>query len=142
MKTEKILTFVVLFLFGILIYKYLTRRKVYSNDPMVIRLQADLLRIDPSSSKFQYFSSDESYTEDKKKIYLCLRDENGDYYDYNMLIYVSLHELAHAMSAVVDTEHVTLEFNNLFNLLLKRASDLNLYDQSKPPVAGYCPLKK
>ena len=38
-----------------------------------------------------------SYTEDKRKIHLCLRtrDENKKIYNINLLMYVMLHELAH-----------------------------------------------
>ncbi len=124
------------------LYFYLNKRVVYKNDPMIDKIKADLYIIEPSSSHFEYFASNESYTEDKQKIYLCLKDEKDNYYDYNMLIYVSLHELAHALSKVVDTKHETLEFHNTFNILLNRAKDKGIYDSSRPLVNQYCVLKK
>jgi len=109
---------------------------------MIQKIINDLNKIDSRSSNFNYFSSNESYTENKKNIYLCLRDENNNFYDYNMLIYVAIHELAHALSNSVDTKHETLEFNNNFNYLLNSARNKDIYNPHIPLVDAYCPLKK
>ena len=34
-------------------------------------------------------------------MHLCLKDENGNYYDDNMIIYVALHELAHIATKMI-----------------------------------------
>jgi hypothetical protein len=109
---------------------------------MINKIKNDLYKIDSRSNEFNYFSSNESYTENKKNIYLCLRDENNNFYDYNMLIYVAIHELAHALSNIVDTKHETLEFNNNFNYLLNSGRTKGIYNPEIPLVNSYCPLKK
>ena len=118
---------------------------IYKDDTdnlMIQKIINDLNKIDSRSSNFYYFSSNESFTENKKNIYLCLRDENNNFYDYNMLIYVAIHELAHALSDSVDVKHETLEFNNNFNYLLNSARSKGIYNPHIPLVNAYCPLKK
>ena len=68
------------------------------------------------------------------------KDKNGQYYDYNMLMYVSLHELAHAFSKTVDENHTSKEFKTNFKDLLNKAQQLNLYDPTKPLIYDYCGL--
>lgn len=127
------------------LYKIVHEEKViYLNDEELLnRLKADLYKIDPRSANFNYYSSNESLTEDKKDIYLCLRDpDTGKYYDYNSLVLIACHEASHAVSLTVDENHTGLEFNNNYKMLLQRAIDLGLYDPNLPFVSNYCPLKK
>ena len=56
-----------------------------------------------------------------------------------MLMYVSLHELAHAFSDSVDTDHSGKEFKDNFRNLLNKAQTLGLYDPKIPLVYDYCP---
>jgi hypothetical protein len=56
-----------------------------------------------------------------------------------MLMYVSLHELAHAFSNSVDEDHVSDEFKNNFRMLLQKGQQLGLYDPNKPLNYDYCP---
>lgn len=109
------------------------------NDPLTKRIHRDLVQVDPRASKISIKGSDQSFTEDKTRMYLCLYDEKGQYYDYNMLMYVALHELAHVISKSVDPEHKTQEFKDNFDFLLKRAAAKGLFDPSKPINYGYCP---
>jgi hypothetical protein len=108
-------------------------------DPMLEKLRQDLIKVDPRLGKLQYFPGNESYTEDKEKIFICMKDEQGNYYPYNALLQVALHEAAHALCPIVDTEHKTPEFNNLHNALRKKASALGLVDLTKNVPLGYCP---
>jgi hypothetical protein len=108
-------------------------------DPVLEKLRRDLIKVDPRLSRLQYFPGDESYTEDKEKIFLCMKDENGKTYPYNTLFGVALHEAAHALTNVVDKEHVTPEFNNMHEHLRQKATKLGLLDPTKPVPAGYCP---
>lgn len=110
-------------------------------DPMLEKLRQDLIKIDPRAARLSFFSASESYTEDKEKVFMCLKDENDKYYPYNMIVEVGVHELAHAFTTVVDKEHVTPEFNNEHQRLKKRAVELGILDPKIPPVAGYCPKK-
>ena len=57
--------------------------------------------IDPIVSTLEFTESNESYTLNKKYVHLCLKDQNGNDYDDNMLVYVALHEVAHALSKEV-----------------------------------------
>ena len=81
------------------------------------------------------FKGNKSYTFNKEDIYLC-RDKNGKYYSNNVLIYVLLHELAHALN-LVDTGH-TDTFNAIFAALLIEAEERGIYDSSIPMVDDYC----
>jgi len=130
-------------IFGILfllicIFLHIRNVETY-DDPMTKRIHEDLILVDPRAQYISIKGSDQSFTEDKLRMYLCLYDGSGNYYDYNMLMYVALHELAHVISQSVDPEHKTDEFKNNFKFLLKRAQAKGLYDPSKPINLGYCP---
>ena len=137
------ITFIILAFLALILYLLLQPRVIYEQDSdLMARLKADLYRVDNRSGNYNYYSSNESLTEDKRDIYLCLHDpDTGKYYDYNMLVYVSLHELAHALSPTVDENHTSLEFNNQFNQLQNRARELGIFDPSKPLIMNYCPLR-
>lgn len=107
-------------------------------DPLIDKLREDLLKVDPRVAELTFQAANESFTEDKKHVYLCLKDKMGKYYDYNMLMYVCLHELAHAFSKSVDENHTSDEFKNNFKVLLKRAEELRLYDPTIPLIYDYC----
>lgn len=108
------------------------------SDPIIERIKIDLLRVHPKAAELNYWASDTSFTEDKRDMYLCLKDEQGQYYPYNMLMYVALHELAHAVSKTVDENHTGKEFNDNFDMLLQRAAELGIYDPNAPLVMNYC----
>ncbi len=108
------------------------------SDPLIDRLRYDLVRVDERAKDINYYSSSSSYTEDKVDMYLCLKDDKEQYYPYNMLIYVALHELAHAISKTTDTSHESKEFNDNFNMLLDKATKLGIFDPNIPLVTNYC----
>lgn len=112
-----------------------------SIDPVLEKLKTDAVRIDPRAARLQFFPADESYTEDKQKVFICLKDENGQYFPYNELVQVVAHELAHALSPVIDKEHKTPEFNNLHNQLRGKAIFLGLFNPDQPVPPSYCPKK-
>ena len=111
-------------------------------EPMLEKLRQDLIKLDNGASRLQFFSGDESYTEDKERVYLCMKDENGKYYSYNTLIAVGIHELAHALSPVIDPEHTSKEFNEKHEELRKRAEEMGLLNVDDPVPHGYCPTSK
>lgn len=105
-------------------------------DPMLHVIKETIKPIHESTvEKIKFFEGQKSYTINKKKIYLCLRDENKEYYDFNMLIYVAIHELSHVMC---DEIGHTPKFNKIFQQNLSRAEDLGIYDSSKPIIPNYC----
>ena len=81
------------------------------------------------------YKGDKSYTINKQKIYLCLKDENGEYYNLNMLIFVTLHEIAHCLC---DEIGHTDRFNDIFNELLEKAIKMKIYNPSIPIIQDYC----
>ena len=101
-------------------------------DPVLYKIKENLRPLHSSIDKLRFFEGKKSYTINKKKIYLCLKDENGDYYDYNMLIYVALHELSHV---ICDEIGHTPKFHRIFDDLLKQATDMNIYI---PIIKNYC----
>jgi hypothetical protein len=130
--------FLLILAYGIYALNY--RRRVFQ-DPVIRRLKNDMMKIDPRVNNIEFYSGTESYTEDKTKIFICLRDdETGDYYEYGVLVYIILHELAHAFSDVYDPEHVTPEFIGTFNFLLRKAQAMGIYDPSLPIPKKYCRL--
>jgi predicted AAA+ superfamily ATPase len=74
----------------------------------------------------------------KKGLANCLKDENGKYYDYNMIMYVCLHELAHAFSNSVDENHTGEEFKENFRKLLKKGEEVGIFNPSLPLNYDYC----
>lgn len=77
-----------------------------------------------------------SFTINKKDVFLCLKDKQGKYYDINSLMYVALHEMAHVVCA--EKNHTAL-FAKIFKSILQHASNIGLYDSTKPFVKNYCP---
>jgi hypothetical protein len=76
-----------------------------------------------------------SFTENKTKIVLCMRDANGNLYSFNSLMYVLLHEISHVIN---DELHHTSKFQNIFRDLLKLAEERGYYDSNIPFVSQYC----
>lgn len=121
------------------------KKELYSNtykpdDFILSKLKKDITLIDSRFKDLDIDIGPESYTQNKSKIYLCLSPKGREkkYYNYNMLLYVLLHELAHYISSEYDPKHTSFEFNSNFNSLLRRAKELNLYDDSEPVVNDYC----
>lgn len=120
------------------------------DDPMLYRLRARLEKFfgahqfsSPFDSvngtnimdRVKLMKGDKSYTINKKNIYLCLRDENGLYYDENFLIFVVLHEISHC---ICDEVGHTEKFNEIFSQILDNAQQYGLYDGSRPLIHDYC----
>ncbi len=127
----------------IILYFYLIHNRIETfEDPMILKLRYDMLRIDPRASLFTFNASNESFTEDKKHIFICMKDDKGQYYPYNMLVYVALHELAHGVSPVHDSDHTTREFRDNFDMLLRRATEMGIWDPKQPLITNYCGIDK
>lgn len=76
-----------------------------------------------------------SFTENKNKIVICMRDANGNLYSFNSLLYVLLHEISHVIN---DELHHTSKFQMIFNELLQLAESRGYYDPNIPFVSQYC----
>lgn len=83
-----------------------------------------------------------SYSVNKgEKIILCLRQkDNNEFVEKNIVMYVTIHELAHLMTSEIGH---TKKFWDNFRFILKEAVEIGLYkkvDYSKSPVK-YCGIK-
>ena len=85
--------------------------------------------------EIKVYRGDKSYTINKEKVYLCLKDENGKYYDSNLLTYVILHEITHVICPEIG--HTDL-FSEIFEELLIHASKSGIYDPTVPVDESYC----
>ena len=73
--------------------------------------------------------SSNSYTVNKKVVYLCLVDKTTQKrYDKNTVIYVLIHELAHVLC---DEIGHTDKYREIFDDLILEATTLGIYDPSK-----------
>lgn len=106
------------------------------SDPKLYELKKICVDIHPVVKDLKLYKGQKSYTINKEKIYICLLDENGQYYPINMLIYVFLHELAHLLNKE-DTGH-TEKFHEIFQQLINKAHKLGVYNPSIPPIDNYC----
>jgi hypothetical protein len=144
-----IMGFAVILFVAFLIY-YQVKEKFSQQDPKLDEIRSKLntffssttFKDDLSSlnngnimNKLKFYKGDKSYTINKRKVYLCLKDEDDEYYDLNMLIYVCLHEIAHC---ICDEIGHTDKFHTIFDKLLKEASANGVYDPSKPLIHDYC----
>lgn len=134
----KLLLFSLLF-FSSLIFVLLTLNRIYEkfveDDPMLIDIRKTLEPVFPDINTVILLKGKKSYTINKKKIHLCLFDKDGKYYDKNMLIYVTLHELAHVRC---DEVGHTDKFHTIFSDILETASKKGIYDPNKPIIKNYC----
>jgi len=103
---------------------------------MITSIKEHLAQVDPRFAELDIRESDSSYTEDKSVIFLCLKDENGQVYPMNTIMYVALHEIAHLLNKK-DFGH-TPAFHQVFDRLLCKASAKGVYDPSQPHTPFYC----
>lgn len=76
-----------------------------------------------------------SYTINKEEIFLCLKDENDQYYNDNMLVYVLLHEISHSVCNEIGH---TKKFHKIFQAFIDKAVEMKIYDDSIPLIRNYC----
>jgi len=104
-------------------------------DPVLNELKNQLAELHPRFKNVELYVGDKSYTINKQKVYICMKDRHGRYYSRNMLCYVILHEYAHMICK--DLHHGG-EFPATFQRLLDQAAAKGLYDPSIPPLDDYC----
>ena len=95
----------------------------------------DLVIIHPRAKSLRLSEGDKSVTINKKNIKLCVTNKNGMTYNYNILLYVAIHELSHVLC---DEQHHTQKFEKINSLLLQRAIDLELYNPNIKIPSNYC----
>lgn len=98
--------------------------------PRVIQLKRLLRRYFPEMRKVRLFENSSTFTLNKSKIYVCVKDSTTQRpYDDNTMVYVILHELAHALNED-DIGHSDA-YRRIFTRLLARAELYGLYDPTK-----------
>lgn len=112
------------------------REHLLQDDPMLKVLREILAPVHPVVNNLKMYRGDKSYTINKTKVFLCLRDDRGEYYPLNMLVYVTLHEIAHVLNTK-DVGH-TETFHQIFDDLLERAQRLGVYNPEIPVIDNYC----
>ena len=147
---EIALAFVLIFYIFYSLYRHVSDSYL-QNDPMILDLHTTLktflsrdkkwnnpleqLNTRNVMNEISIYKGYKSYTINKEKIYLCLLDENGSYYNKNMLIFVLLHEIAHVLSNSVGH---TQEFHDIFEALIAQATDDGVYDPKLTIDPNYC----
>jgi len=106
-----------------------------ARDPLLEELRQQLSVLHPRFKDVELYEGNKSYTINKKRVYVCLKDEHGRYYNRNMLVYVICHEYAHMLC---DEIGHTEKFFEIFQHLLDEAANRGLYNPSIPPLAKYC----
>jgi WLM domain. len=95
--------------------------------------------IAPEIVNYEILPGKESVTVNKEKIYICLRDpKTKGIYSFEILLYVTLHELAHVLSSTYSTKSHNTEFQNNFSKLLKRAYEKNFLPPNTVIPDDYC----
>jgi len=126
---------VILIIISIVIIKTQIEEYTLQHDPMLDLLRRVVQPIHPVMNKVKIYKADKSYTINKEKIFLCLKDKNSNYYPLNMLIYVFLHELAHLLNTK-DVGH-TETFHQIFDELREKAFKLGIYNPSIQVIPNY-----
>ncbi len=109
------------------------------DDPVLIQLHEQLSVLHPKLKTIRVYAGKSSETINKKRVYICLKDENGQYYDKNMLTYVLCHEYAHVLCDEINPINPhTDKFFLIFKTLLRDATQRGLYNPNIPPLRKYC----
>ena len=117
------------------------REDFATSDPKLKEIHDVLRQLDPVADDLTLYAGDKSYTVNKEKMTLCLKEPGTDrYYDDNTLRYVAIHELAHATNQA-DVGH-TPNFYKEFDRLLDLASSKGLYNPDIPMPDNYCNYKR
>ena len=106
-----------------------------NNDPVLNEIKNQLAVLHPRFQNVEIYEGDRSYTINKKRVHICLKDDHGRYYNRNMLVYVTLHEYAHILC---DEVGHTPKFFKIFDELLQKAAKAGLYNPKIPPLEKYC----
>lgn len=115
------------------------KEQYQQSDPKLFEIKEKLKLLSSETNRLKLYEDDKSYTINKKKIYLCLKDDKNKYYPINMLMYVSIHELAHVLC---DEVGHTKKFQQIFSDLLEKATKLGIYDPKIPVIQNYCGYNK
>lgn len=86
-------------------------------------------------NEIKLYVGSKSYTINKSRIYMCLKNSNEQYYDDNSLMFVLLHEISHVICKSIGH---TDEFHKIFDELLVEAEKVRIYNSRIPMIKNYC----
>ena len=137
----------ILFVLGSLVIISRKRTEKYNNNSgdyeRIKKLQALVSLVNPEFADLKIFPGKESVTVDKKKIYICLKDPvTKEFYPFDVLIYVTLHEIAHVLSKSYSIETHNLEFEKNFQNLLTEAYKVGILQNEVVVPNNYCTKEK
>lgn len=147
---KKYIIFCIILFISILILSivlYYRKKQQYEefkrHEPILNSLKTDIEKLVPylthdeiiKLSQLRLQPDIKSYTINKKDMHLCLEDADGKYYEKNMLIYATLHELAHIFC---DEIGHTLKYHKIFARLLDIAENIHIYDPKSILPQKYC----
>ena len=101
----------------------------------------------PKETRLYRTDTSQSHTMNKEEIFMCLKNEKGEYYPLNMLIYVLAHEYTHVIDPSVwkpgdpGEQGHTKQFWSTFDELLEELTKAGIYDPTQPFIANYCEHK-
>ena len=141
MKLVEILLIIIIILLSVILMNIVYNRIEEYNerelsDPILDVLKTLLIPVHDIFNVIKLNKADKSYTLNKEIIYICVKDEKGEYYPMNSLVHVILHEVAHMLNTK-DVGH-TKEWEKIFNNLLKKAEEKQVYNPAIPMVSNYC----
>lgn len=106
--------------------------------PTLVEIKDKLSILEPEKVKeLEFFVDNRAYTLNKKKIFICLKNDKGKVFNMNTLMYVALHELAHA-KYIGDSRDHNPAYMKIFDNLLERAEKAGIYNPSIPVDDDYC----
>lgn len=142
MQNQNVLIYLSVVVFLVYLFQTFFPRK---ENPIIKVIKHRLGKIDPNLSKIPIFVNDESYTINKKAIFICIKDpKTNDISHINTLMYVVLHEIAHMYTTETEyfdngkvNEHGPVFKSNL-DKLLELAHTHGVYDKTIPFPQTYC----
>lgn len=131
---------------GILLLIIFRKKEGFSESPeqeYIRKLKTLVSLVNPEFDKLKIYPGKESVTVDKKKIYICLKDPiTKEFYPFDVLIYVMLHEIAHVQSKTYSTKTHNVEFEKNFQNLLEDAYSVGILQNDVAVPTNYCSEEK
>ena len=108
----------------------------YKQDPFLSECVVEVQEYFPDAKNLRFYEGDESYTLNKEKVYICIKDKHTqELYDKNIIKYVILHEYTHSICPEIG--HTAL-YQRMFNEVLKEAIEKGIYDPNVKIPSNYC----